>query len=115
LHTAHYVAGHLPASGVPLWDYDARGGPVDVSAGVITAAGMLHLSRTCRAFGAPCPGYASVGRRMLGAALAYASPTRPLGLLRGQELNHHAPVCWCNGGELIFGLSYALEAVRLGS
>jgi hypothetical protein len=34
---AGYVASHLPAGGVPRWDYDApAGAPVDVSAGVIT-------------------------------------------------------------------------------
>jgi unsaturated chondroitin disaccharide hydrolase len=115
LRTASYVASHLPPAGVPLWDYDAHRGPVDVSAGVITAAGLLHLTRACRQFGQPCPRYGTLARHMLAGALAYSSPTRPLGLLRGQELNHHAPTCWCNGGELIFGLSYALEAVRLAS
>jgi unsaturated chondroitin disaccharide hydrolase len=113
---AQYVAGHLPPSGVPLWDYDAPAdAPVDVSAGVITAAGLFHLVAACRALGQPCPRWRGLGRRMLGAALAHASPRPPLGLLSGQEQDEHAVGCSCNGGELMFGLSYALEAVRLAS
>jgi hypothetical protein len=49
---------------------------------------------------------------MLAGVLQYASPQPPLGLLRGQVLNEHGHGCWCNGGELIFGLTYALEATR---
>jgi unsaturated chondroitin disaccharide hydrolase len=114
---AGYVAGHLPAGGVPRWDYDApRGAAVDVSAGVITAAGLMHLVSACRRLEPACPDagrWASLSRRMLGGALRYASPRPPLGLLRGQELNEHGHGCWCNGGELIFGLTYALEALKL--
>jgi unsaturated chondroitin disaccharide hydrolase len=114
---ARYVARRLPRNGVPLWDYDAPArGPVDVSAGMITAAGMFHLARACERLPGVCasPGqWRALGRRMLEAALAYASPRPPLGLLRGQELNEHAGPHWYNGGELIFGLSYGLEAVRL--
>ncbi len=115
-HTAQYVAGHLPPSAVPLWDYDGpAGAPVDVSAGVITAAGLFHLIAACRELGQPCPGWRALGRRMLGAALAYASPRPPLGLLSGQEQDEHHAGCWCNGGELMFGLSYAMEAIRLAT
>jgi hypothetical protein len=114
---ASYVADHLPAGGVPPWDYDAPvGAPVDVSAGVITAAGLLHLAGACTQLEPSCPaapGWLSLSHRMLAAALGYASPQPPLGLLRGQVLNQHAHGCWCNGGELIFGLTYALEALRL--
>jgi hypothetical protein len=103
---------------VPLWDYDARpGAAVDVSAGVITAAGMFHLAQACRSLVGGCAEradvWAALGRRMLGGSLAYASPRRPLGILLGQDLNEHAPGCWCNDAELSFGLSYALEAIRL--
>jgi hypothetical protein len=28
-------------------------------------------------------------------------------------LNERGRGCWCNGGELIFGLTYALEALNL--
>ncbi len=115
---AQYVAGHLPAGGVPRWDYDApAGAPLDVSAGVITSAGLFHLASGCRAMPGACRRSASVwnalARRMLAAALAYVSPHPPLGFLGSQELNEHAQGCWCNGAELTFGLSYALDAVGL--
>ena len=113
---AGYVRAHLPASGVPLWDYDARpGAPVDVSAGVITAAGLLHLAAACRQLEPPCSaagGWVSLSRRMLSGALRYASARPPLGLLRGQVLNERAGG-WADGGELMFGVTYALEALRL--
>jgi unsaturated chondroitin disaccharide hydrolase len=117
LRTAAYVAGHLSAGGIPRWDYDAPAAdPVDVSAGVITAAGLAHLARACRAFPGECvrPGqWVALGRRMLRAALRRASMQPPLGLLGSEVLNEHGRGCWCNGGELIFGLAYALEAENL--
>ncbi len=59
---AGYVRAHLPAAGVPLWDYDARpGAPVDVSASVITAAGLLHLAAACRQLEHSCPAGARLG------------------------------------------------------
>jgi unsaturated chondroitin disaccharide hydrolase len=117
LRTAAYVARHLPAGGVPLWDYDASAGaPVDVSAGVITATGLLQLARACRVVPGVCTRparWVALARRMLSASLARASVQPPLGLLRDQVLNERGPGCWCDGGELIFGLTYALEAERL--
>jgi unsaturated chondroitin disaccharide hydrolase len=114
---ARYVAGHLPPGGVPRWDYDApAGAPPDVSAGAITAAGLMHLASACRRLAPPCTTagqWVALSRKMLAATLRYASPRPPLGLLRGQELNQHGQGCWCNGGELIFGLTYALEALKL--
>jgi Glycosyl Hydrolase Family 88 len=117
LELAQFVAAHLPADAVPLWDYDApAGGPVDVSAGVITAAGLFHLASACRMLPKVCVGgsgrWVALGRRMLAASLEHASDQPPLGLLGAQALNDRAPGCWCNGGELIFGLTYALEGVR---
>jgi unsaturated chondroitin disaccharide hydrolase len=113
---AGYVARHLPSGGVPRWDYDAPpGAALDVSAGAITAAGLLHLASACRALDRPCAqasSWISLSHRMLAGVLQYASPQPPLGLLRGQVLNEHGHGCWCNGGELIFGLTYALEATR---
>ncbi len=50
---------------------------------------------------------------MLAGSLAYASPRPPLGFLGSQVLDARHHRCWCNGGELIFGLTYALEALRL--
>ncbi len=117
LRAARYVAEHLPAGGIPLWDYDAgAGAPVDVSAGVITAAGLLHLSAACRSFPGMCssPGrWRALGRRMLGAALTRARATPPLGLLRDQILNERGCRGGCSGSELIFGITYGLEAERL--
>lgn len=115
---ATYVEGHLPAAGVPRWDYEAGpGAPLDVSAGVITSAGLFHLSAACRRLPGACrhtpAHWSALGRRMLAAALRYASPDPPLGFLGSQELNQHARGCWCNGAELTLGLSYALEAVKL--
>jgi len=117
LRAGAYVARHLPSGGVPRWDYDASAGaPIDVSAGVITAAGLEHLSAACRAMPGVCGGsagrWSALGRRMLAAALAHARTQPPLGLLGAQVLNEHGDGCWCNGGELIFGVSYALEALR---
>jgi unsaturated chondroitin disaccharide hydrolase len=117
LRTAAYVARHLPAVGVPPWDYDAPpGSPVDVSAGVITAAGLFHLAQACGSFPGVCPNpgqWRLLGRRMLAAALSHASSVPPLGFLGGQVLNERGRGCWCDGGELIFGLTYGLEALRL--
>ncbi len=119
---AGYVVSHLPAGGVPRWDYDApAGAPVDVSAGVITAAGLLHLVAACDHFGgAGCGGAATaewtvLARRMLAAAIGgYASTRPPLGLLRSQIQDQRwGTGCWCNHGELVYGLSYGLEALRL--
>lgn len=117
LRTAQYVRAHLPAGGVPLWDYDApAGAPVDVSAGVITATGMFHLAHACQVLAGTCadPGrWTALGRRMLSAALDYASTRPPLGFLGSQVLNERGRGCWCDGGELIFGLTYGLEGLRL--
>ncbi len=114
---AGYVSSHLPPGDVPRWDYDApAGAPLDVSAGVITSAGLMHLASACRALSPPCPQssrWTALSRSMLAGALRYASARPPLGLLRGQALNERARGAWFNGGELIFGLSYALEALRL--
>jgi len=117
LRTAAYVARRLPRGGIPRWDYDApAGAPVDVSAGVITSAGLFHLVSACRALPGVCGSvrpWVRLGRRMLSAALARAWTRPPLGFLPDQILNEHGTGCWCNGGELMFGLSYALEALRL--
>ncbi len=114
---AGYVARRLPAGGIPRWDYDAPpGAPVDVSAGAITAAGLLHLTAACRSMPGVCgdPGrWTVLARRMLAAALRRASVEPPLGFLGSQVLSERGRGCWCDGGELIFGLTYALEAERL--
>jgi hypothetical protein len=117
VRTASYVARRLPAGGIPRWDYDApAGAPIDVSAGVITAAGLMHLVAACHALPGVCAGvgrWRALARRMLAAALGRASAQPPLGLLRDQVLNERGRGCWCDGGELIFGLTYGLEAESL--
>jgi unsaturated chondroitin disaccharide hydrolase len=119
VRVANYVAAHLPTGAIPLWDYDApAGAPVDVSAGVITAAGMFHLASACRTLAGVCASagparWIALGRRMLAAALGRARKQPPLGLLGSQALNERGRGCWCNGGELIFGLTYGLEALQL--
>jgi unsaturated chondroitin disaccharide hydrolase len=116
LRAAQYVQRHLPSPGVPRWDYDApAGAPIDVSAGVITAAGLLHLAAACRSLPGVCgqpARWVGLSRRMLAAALGHAYDHPPLGLLAAQILNEHGRGCWCNGGELIFGVTYGLEALR---
>jgi Glycosyl Hydrolase Family 88 len=117
LRIAGYIASHLPSAGIPLWDYDApAGAPVDVSAGVITAAGLFHLADACRALAGVCPGgtgrWVALGRRMLAAALGRVNDQPPLGFLGSQILNERGRGCWCDGGELMFGLTYALEGLR---
>jgi unsaturated chondroitin disaccharide hydrolase len=116
-HAASYVALHLPASGVPPWDYDApAGAAVDVSAGVITAAGLLHLAAACRELPGVCDQparWTALARKMLAAAIGHASDHPPIGFLGDQVLNERGSGCWCDGGELIFGLTYALEARKL--
>jgi unsaturated chondroitin disaccharide hydrolase len=120
LRTAQYVARHLPRSGVPIWDYNApAGAPADVSAAAITAAGMFHLAAACTALSGVCTDpeqWTALGRLMLSGSLTHASAPPPLGLLSGQILNEHAGTSrWYNGGELIFGVSYALEATSLAA
>jgi hypothetical protein len=119
---AAYVSSHLPAGGVPRWDYDApAGAPVDASAGVITAAGLLHLVAACKQLdgASACTGpdarWNALAQRMLAAAVdGYASTRPPLGLLRSQiEDERWGGRCWCNHGELIYGLSYGLEGLAL--
>ena len=116
LKTAQYVERHLPPGGVPRWDYDApAGAPVDVSAGVIASAGLLHVAAACRSLAGVCERparWVDLSRRMLAASLRHAYDHPPLGLLASQVLNERGRGCWCNGGELIFGVTYALEALR---
>lgn len=113
--TAGWVADHLPASGVPPYDYDAVGGPSDTSAGVIAAAGAMRLGRLCARWKGACahPGrWLPLGRRLLQGALRHVSRTPPLGYL-GQQVGTLGSETWDDDAELIYGLRYALEAVKL--
>jgi hypothetical protein len=117
LHLARFVAAHLPASGVPLWDYDAPAtAPVDVSAGVITAAGLLHLADSCALLRGVCRDgarWSALAQRMLAGAFTHLSVRPPLGYLGDQVTDERTRGCPCNGVELIYGLTYALEALHL--
>ena len=42
---AGYAVSHLPADGVPWWDYDAPGTQRDTTAAAVLAAGLLDLAR----------------------------------------------------------------------
>lgn len=113
---ASFVASRNPRGAVPPYDYDApAGAPTDTSAAVITAAGLLRLEEACRRLGR-CDGRArrwgDLGERMLGSALAQVRTRPPLGMLGGQVHSLGGAQSWDDSGEFIFGLDFALEAVR---
>ena len=116
--TTRYVIGRLPTPPtVPPYDYDApAGAPHDVSAGVITAAGMLRLASACQALHAACdptPAAArAYARELLTASLAQISHLPPLGLLGHQVYGLGGNSSWDDDAELTFGLDYALEALN---
>jgi unsaturated chondroitin disaccharide hydrolase len=114
---ARYVAAQLPAAGVPPWDYDApEPAPIDTSAGVITAAGLFRLDEACRRVAGGCADAARwrpLGERILEASLRSVRATPPLGFLGSQVYTLRGRHAWDDSGEFIFGLDYALEAVRL--
>jgi hypothetical protein len=53
-----------------------------------------------------------LGERMLESSLAGVRAEPPLGLLGGQVFSLGGSQTWDDSGEFIFGLDYALEAVR---
>lgn len=114
---AEFVLRNLPASGVPMWDYSAPpGSPPDVSAGVITAAGLFHLADACKTLRGTCreaARWVALARRMLAAAMTHASTVEPLGFLGNQVYTMGGHDIWDDDGELVFGLRYALEALAL--
>jgi unsaturated chondroitin disaccharide hydrolase len=113
---AGYVASRLPDGGVPPWDYDAPpGGPVDTSAGVITAAGLFRLDEACRRLEGGCSDagrWRPLAQRVLAASLRAVRTRPPLGFLGLQVYTLRGSSHWDDEGEFIFGLDYALEAVR---
>jgi hypothetical protein len=118
--TARYVMNRLPTPAVPLYDYDApRGSPHDVSAGVITAAGLLRLAAACESLAiacSPAPAAArSYATRLLTASLAGLRKKPPLGFLGHQVYGLGGKSRWDDNAELIFGLDYALEALGGGA
>lgn len=112
---ADYVDRHLPADGLPLWDYRAGAdAPRDVSAGVITAAGLFYLSSACKAIKNGCfqpERWAPLARKILTGSLARINPTT--GYLGDQAYNLRNNIPWDDNAELTFGLDYALEAISL--
>jgi len=114
---ARWSAGHLPPSGVPRYDYNApAGADPDTSAGVLTAAGLFRLSAECRRQPRTCAEpdrWERLARRMLAANLRYVSRQLPLGFLGGQTATHGG-ARWDDQAELVYGLYYALDAMRSG-
>ncbi len=114
---ATYVADRLPAGGVPLWDYDALpGSPIDVSAGVITAAGLFKLADACDRVPGACSQqsrWIALAKRMLESSLENVNPIAPVGFLGNQVYTFGGRDTWDDDGELVFGLYYAFEAIEL--
>jgi hypothetical protein len=114
--TARYVMTRLPTPGVPLYDYDAPPSkPRDVSAGVITAAGMLRLAIACERLTASCDPSPSdlraYARQMLAASFAQIGKRPPLGFLGHQVYGLGGNSKWDDDAEMTFGINYALEAL----
>ncbi|MFL5893831.1 MAG: hypothetical protein ACJ76Z_01800 [Thermoleophilaceae bacterium] len=115
--TARYVMKRLPEPAVPRYDYDApASAPHDVSAGLITAAGLLRLAAACDALAAACdPGPQATrdyAHGLLAASLADIHRRPPLGLVGHQVYGLGGLKHWDDDAELIFGLDYALEALN---
>lgn len=115
--TAAYVAGRLPESGVPPYDYDAPApAQTDTSAGTITAAGLLRLEQACETLRGACdarPGrWRALGLRMLRASLGHVSRFPSIGALGGQVYSLGGSSTWDDRGEYVFGLHYAFDAIR---
>ena len=116
---ADYVAGHLPSDGVPRWDYDApSGAPLDVSAGVITSAGLFHLAAACQTMHGVCRQSPAVWRA-LGAADAERGARTRLGPVAARlpgwpgARRARPGLLVQRGGADVRAQSYALEAVGL--
>jgi unsaturated chondroitin disaccharide hydrolase len=113
---AAYVERRLPPGGVPPYDYDAPdGAPLDTSAGVITAAGLYRLGDACRPRASRCGDtrrWRDLADRMLAASLRSVVRRPPVGFLGSQVFSLGGTHTWDDEGEFMFGLHYALEAVR---
>ena len=114
---AGYVAGRLPSSGLPPYDYDApEPAPTDTSAGVITAAGLMRLARACETLTGACESqpdrWRRLGERMLAGSLARVNRQPPIGMLGDQVYSLGGSQAWDDRGEYSFGLHYALDAIR---
>jgi unsaturated chondroitin disaccharide hydrolase len=114
---ANYIATHLPVGELPKWDYKAdAAAPRDVSAGVISAAGLFHLAKACIAVKNGCGDtgrWVRLARRMLTASLANIRVSDPVGYLGGQVYTLGGVTSWDDNAELVMGIDYALEAIKL--
>ena len=110
--TAGWVGDHLPASGVPRWDYSA--GPsaaTDVSAGAVTAAGLYRLAALCRRRRCAQPGrWRPLADRMLRGVLRHVSRT---GYLGGGVGTYGRGPTWDDDAEMVYAVYYTLEALNL--
>lgn len=114
---ASYIDKHLPKNGVPQWDYRAgAGAPRDVSAGVISAAGLFHLAAACKSVFRGCARaerWPVLARKILSGSLANIRTADPVGYLGGMVYTKGGRTSWDDDAELVFGLDYALEAISL--
>jgi unsaturated chondroitin disaccharide hydrolase len=114
--TADLLERRLPASRVPLYDFDApAGSPEDTSAGVIAAAGLMRLGDACERMAGTCAmepaHWRDLGRSMLQAALTHVDSHAPIGVLHDQVYSLGGSATWDDAGEYMFGVDYALEAI----
>jgi len=111
---AGFVERRLPASGVPSYDYDLPFEHRDTSAAAITAAGLFRLDALCAEWVGACRGegrWRPLADRMLSGALVSVRRSSPLGFLDDQVGSFGGAV-WDDRAELVYGLRYAMEAVR---
>jgi unsaturated chondroitin disaccharide hydrolase len=117
-HAAEWADAHLPPSGIPRYDYFAPDSSGNANAAaVITAAGLYRLAALCKLWPDGCnqpQRWKVLADFMLGAALWDVSRVPPLGFFAGSTdlgRDKYGPVQ--ERGERIFGLYYALEAIKL--
>ena len=112
-----HPSGTLRCSGNTKRVDDAlEGAPLDVSAGVITAAGMFHLARACAAVAGSCHQsayWADQAREILQDSLSHFRKIAPVGILGDMTYTLLGRESWDDESEMIFGLNYALEAIKL--
>ena len=99
---------------MPFYDYDLPIEHRDTSAAVITAAGLFRLDALCAEWAGACRQegrWRPLAQRMLSGALTSVRRLDPLGFLDDQVGSFGGAV-WDDRAELVYGLRYAIEAVR---